>query len=219
MSYAVLEGGCYYHHESIHGARFRGRFARSIYTPELQPEDLRGFSAVLVADRIHPAVLRRQRRVLIEYLAGGGTLIVLGENCAQQWAPQVQWEFRPTNFWWWLDKKADPGLRIAAPDHPMLRFVAPRDFVWHYHGLLHVPEGATAVTEIAPAADPEGRGGALLYDHPHVAGSAGRLVVATLDPFYHHGSFFMPAATRFLAGLLDWMDHEFGGAGTETAEG
>jgi hypothetical protein len=34
-------------------------------------------------------------------------------------------------------------------------------------------------------------------------------MVATLDPFYHHGSFFVPATTRFLDGFLAWTDAEF----------
>lgn len=33
----------------------------------------------------------------------------------------------------------------------------------------------------------------------------GTLVVAALDPFYHHGSYFMPATTRFLDGFLPWL--------------
>ena len=31
-----------------------------------------------------------------------------------------------------------------------------------------------------------------------------RLIVSTLDPFYHHGSNFMPATTKFLDGFLPW---------------
>jgi len=26
-----------------------------------------------------------------------------------------------------------------------------------------------------------------------------------LDPFFHHGTYFMPAATRFLDGFLPWL--------------
>lgn len=36
------------------------------------------------------------------------------------------------------------------------------------------------------------------------AGS-GRLLVSTLDPFYHHGGGCIPQATRFLYALLDWL--------------
>ena len=33
----------------------------------------------------------------------------------------------------------------------------------------------------------------------------GTLVVATLDPMSHFGSYFMPATERFLDGFLPWL--------------
>ncbi len=33
----------------------------------------------------------------------------------------------------------------------------------------------------------------------------GKLIVTSLDPFYHHGSFFMPNATKFGFGLLNYL--------------
>ncbi|WP_395021680.1 hypothetical protein [Dongia sp.] len=42
--------------------------------------------------------------------------------------------------------------------------------------------------------------------------TAGRIVLTSLDPFYHHGSYFMPAATRFLDGFLPWMREELDAA-------
>lgn len=135
---------------------------------------------------------------------------MLGENRAEDWAPEVTWHYRPTDFWWWLDPDADPGHRIVAPDHALFPHIRPKDVIWHYHGLLDVPEGARSLIDIVPSADPEGRGGSILYEHPNVMGSPGRLIVTCLDPVSHHGSFFMPAASRFLTGLLDWMDAEFG---------
>ncbi len=209
MSFVMLESGTYYHHETIHGARLRDRMPRSVYVPDLTEADIAGCSAVLVADRINPVAMQRKRRILMDYLFGGGTLVVLGENHAQDWVPGMNWEFRPTNFWWWLEQGADPGHRIREPDHPIFRHVAPRDVVWHYHGLMHPPEGARSLVDITPVADPEGKGGSILYDHTGL-GNGGRLVVSCLDPVYHHGSFFMPAASRFLTGLLDWMHAEFG---------
>ncbi|MGO4668572.1 hypothetical protein [Bosea sp. 2RAB26] len=209
MTLAVLDGGTYYHQEAIYGQRLGGRFDRTIYAPELAAADLAGCDALMVADRIHPGVLRGKRPILLDYLAGGGTLIVLGENSAQQWAPGVSWEFRPTNFWWWLEQGADPGHRIVAPDHELFRHVGMKELVWHYHGLLTPPPGATSLVDITPDGDPQGKGGSILYDHRHVGGGAGRMIVTTLDPFYHHGSFFMPAASRFLGKLLDWTDEAF----------
>jgi hypothetical protein len=211
MTVAVLDGGASYHHEAICGPRFRDHFDRVVYSPDLGPHDLQDIEALIVADRIIPTILRRKRRILLDHLNRGGTLVVLGENRAYEWLPGVSWRFRPTNFWWWLEKDADPGHRIVAPDHEMFRYVRPADVVWHYHGLLALPADAIPLVTIAPEADPAGEGGCILYDHPGVANGRGRLVVTTLDPFYHHGSHFMPAATRFLDGLLRWTDAAFRG--------
>lgn len=41
----------------------------------------------------------------------------------------------------------------------------------------------------------------MLYADGH-SWRGGRLVVTSLDPFYHHGSHFMPATTRFLDRFL-----------------
>lgn len=45
-------------------------------------------------------------------------------------------------------------------------------------------------------------GGAILYEENF---GKGRLIVTTLDPFYHTGSNFMPNAAKFLAGILAWV--------------
>lgn len=208
MTVAVLDGGCYYHHDIIYGERFRHRFDRAIYAPDLTDGALEGVKALIVADRISPTILREKRRILHAFLQNGGTLIVLGENQAHTWAPGVEWTFRPTNFWWWLDKDVDPGHRIVEPDHEIFRHVAPKDVIWHFHGLLHPPKGAVPLVTIAPEAG-GGPDGTILYDHRGIADGKGRLIVTTLDPFYHTGSYFMPAAQRFLTGLLDWTDAAF----------
>ena len=33
----------------------------------------------------------------------------------------------------------------------------------------------------------------------------GRMILTSLDPFFHHGHHFMPATTRFLDGFLAWL--------------
>ena len=165
MTLAVLDGGTYYHHETIHGARYRGLFDRAIYIPDLTPADLDDVAVLIVPDRSPPDLLRLHAGLFGNFLQRGRTLVVLGENAAESWAPGVVWSSRPTNFWWWLE----PG----------------------------------AETLIAVPPDAEGHdGGALLYDD--CVSTPGRLLVSTLDPFYHHGSRFMPATTRFLDGFLPW---------------
>ena len=202
MTLAVLSGETFYHHETIHGERYRGLFDRAIYAPEVTSGDLADVGLLIVPDWLHPDLLRRHARTLIDFLHRGRTLVVLGETAAHTWAPGVRWSSRPTNFWWWLEKGAQPPHKIVRPEHDLFRFVPFEDTVWHFHGVLFPPPGADALF-VVPA-DPDGRddGGALLYDDRVT--TRGRIIVSTLDPFYHHGSNFMPATTRFLDGFLPW---------------
>lgn len=202
MTLAILDGGTSYHHDALHGPRYAGAFDRIVYAPELSRADLADVSILVVPDRINPDILRRKRDLFAEHLDAGRTLVVFGETEAQTWAPGVRWSARPTNFWWWLEPDARPEQVLVAPDHELFRAVPFADTIWHYHGILHPPHGAEILIAVPP--DPAGRdaGGALLYDDR--ATTPGRLIVTTLDPFYHHGSHFMPATTRFLDGFLPW---------------
>lgn len=202
MTLAVLDGGTFYHHETIYGERYRHLFDRVIYALEFQPSQLAGIDVLIVPDRLNPDLLRRHGRDLLDFLAGGKTLVVLGETEVDRWLPGARWSPRPTNFWWWLEKGAQPPQILARPEHELFRFLPFKDTIWHFHGVLFPPQGAEALIVVPP--DPEGRdeGGALLYEDRVT--TRGRLIVSTLDPFYHHGSHFMPAATRFLDGFLAW---------------
>ncbi|MGQ3028001.1 MAG: hypothetical protein ACT7A5_18605 [Ferrovibrionaceae bacterium] len=203
MTIAVLDGGTYYHHETIHGPRYRGRFDRVIHAPALTAGDLADVTTLIVPDRISPTVLRRHRDLLNGFPVAGRTLVVLGENDVMTWLDGVAWTPRPTNFWWWLAPGAEPPHQFPAPGHALFRHIRPADTVWHFHGVLQAPAGAEVLVSVP--ADPDGRdrGGALLYED--LTTRPGRLIVATLDPFYHHGSRFMPATTRFLDGFLPWL--------------
>src|SRR5262249_51191465 len=49
-------------------------------------------------------------------------------------------------------------------------------------------------------------GGAVLYLDR--VSSRGTMLVTSLDPLYHYGSYFMPATERFLDGFLPWVTRE-----------
>lgn len=202
MTLAVLDAGTYYHHETIYGARYHGLFDRAIYMPNLGPRTLDDVDVLIVADRLNPDLLRAQRQILLDFVERGRTMVVLGENEAHTWLPGVRWTPRPTNFWWWLEKGATPAQRLASPDHALFRALPFEDTIWHFHGLLTPPAGAQTLIEVPAERDDGGEGGAILYDDRVT--TAGRLIVTTLDPFYHHGSNFMPATTKFLDGFLPW---------------
>lgn len=192
----ALDDGTYYHDETLRGARFGRYFDRVIYLPDFDQEPLDQTEALYVTSRSNPNLLRRHETRLRRYLADGGTLVVMGECEAHTWLP-LSWTYTETNFWWWLEPGASLGLSNPAPDHPLMERMALRDATWHYHGYFTPATGATSIVDCA-------EGGSILLEDRTNFG-AGRLLATTLDPCYHHGSFFMPAATRFLDRFLPWL--------------
>ena len=145
---------------------------------------------------MHHGLLEAGARRVLDLLDAGGTVIAFsGGEPLPEFLPGVRWEHRPTNYWWWLEPGAELGLRAPAPEHPLFIHLELRDCTWHYHGVLHPPEGAEVLVELPT-------GEALLYVDRVT--TAGTLVVATLDPISHYGSYFMPATERFLDGFLPW---------------
>lgn len=201
MSIAVVDGGTYYHHRALHGERYRNCFAEIIYILELPRIQLDRFSILVMPDRLHPGPLIAAREQIERYLAGGGTVVAFGESQAHRWLPGVTWSFRPTNFWWWKTPGAGLGLYADTPEHPLFQYVSLNDATWHYHGVLTPPPGATPIISVAGD-------GVLLYED--TVSTPGKLVVSSLDPFYHYGSHFMPVTERFLEKFLEWLKTSIG---------
>jgi hypothetical protein len=195
-SIAFIDGGTYYHHATYHDPELARYFAASIYAPELNDTDLAPFDCLYVASRQEAEFLVRAKRSFDAFLAAGKTVVVMSDTCAEDWVPGVRWQPAPVNFWWWLTPGADSGLRLAAPDHSLVQAVGLDAFTWHQHGYLLPPAGAVSLVDLAS-------GGSVFYEDR--VSTPGRLLVSTLDPCYHHGSYFMPATTRFLRGFLPWL--------------
>ncbi len=198
---AALHPGTSYHCEALEGPRYAHHFGRLIRPEALDAGALACVRTLVVPCRTHPARLRPHFPLLCAFLAAGGTLVAMGETFQDEWIDGVAFEPCETNYWWWLEPGADLGVRFAKPDHPLLRGMEPRATTWHLHGWYEPPPGAETLLT-----DAQGR--SMLYVDTWSFG--GRLVVTSLDPFYHHGSHFMPAATRFLDGFLPnlraWQD-------------
>lgn len=161
--------------------------------------ELAGAAVILVSDRLRPDLLGPWTPMIRAALDRGATVLVFGENAAGTWLPGVREESRPTVFWWWRTGE-DHRLRLCAPEHPAWEFFAERAVIWHYHGVLQPPPGAVSLVDLhTPAGD---RDGSILYLDE--TSSAGRLLVTTMDPVYHHGSGFMPGATQLLYSTLYW---------------
>lgn len=192
---------------------------RSIYLPDLIAEGdpagaLNNVDALIIPARLHRDRLHAARHHIINLLDRGGTVVVFGDQPVYRdqpvdWLPGIDWEHRPTNYWWWLDPNHPVPAVAAAPDHDLFQFIDITDATWHYHGILHPP--ADTETLIA---SPDGD----VIAYIDTTSTPGTLIVTTLDPIYHHGSFFMPAATRFLTGFLPWLSQFAGSDTTPGAE-
>lgn len=199
MSILAVHPGAYYHIESFEAPRYTGYFDRLARPEDLGSARLEDHRVVLIpcrtpADRMLPHAER-----LRAYLDAGGTIVATGESESQLFLPAITFTPQPTNFWWWLTPGADLGVRIAAPGHPLFRRLTQRDLTWHLHGWFDPPQGAEVLAV-------NGEGKPILYIDSVT--TKGRMVVTSLDPFFHHGSHFMPATTRFLDGFLPWMREE-----------
>jgi len=188
---AVLDNGSAYHADGLARLPVAGLFDRAVPLSGLSVEALSGIGTLVVACRCNGRWLAGRRAVFADFLARGGTLVVMGETRPDLWLEGVGFGPRETNYWWWLDPAAELGLGIVAPGHPLLQGMTSADLTWHEHGVLAAPDLETL------AVNREGL--PIMVEGPF---RGGRLFVTTLDPFYHHGSWFMPATTRFLEKFL-----------------
>lgn len=196
MSILAINPGAYYHLESFEGPRYAHFFDKAVRPEELGEIDLSAFNVVLIpcrtpADRMEPHIEK-----LRAYLDGGGTIIATGESQSQLFLPNIRFTPQPTNFWWWLTPGADLGVRVVKPEHGLFNYLTEKDCTYHLHGWFDVPEGAEVLV-VNESKQP------ILYIDEVSTG--GRMVITSLDPFFHHGSHFMPATTRFLDGFLPWV--------------
>jgi len=192
---AALDAGTYYHHRSLYEDRYRGFFDRIVYAPELAQADLSDVDVLIVSCRTDPAVLVPQGAAIRRLLDQGKTVVAMGSTGAQQWLPAVAWTDLPTNFWWWKEG-GTLGLEVQAPSHPLFGHIGLADATWHYHGQYAPPQGAQSLIGVT------GEGSVFYEDRVTTPGC---MLVTALDPMYHHGSYFMPATTRFLDGFLPYL--------------
>lgn len=192
---AVLDAGTYYHHRTIYEPRYRDFFDEIIYTRDLPEADLSGVDTLLVSCRTDPSVLRPRREQIADFLANGKTVVAMGSTGHPDWLPNVNWTDTPTNFWWWKEG-GEIGLKLATPDHPLFNRLSLADVTWHYHGYFQVPDGAQSLVDVGDL-------GSIFYED--TVSTPGCLLITSLDPMYHHGSYFMPATTRFLDGFLPFL--------------
>jgi hypothetical protein len=195
---AAVYGGSAQHHRALTEPKYAQHLTGGlIYLPELADTDLTAYRGLLIPERLHRGLLTRAADRISALLDAGGTVIAFsGGEPVPEFLPGVCWQHRPTNYWWWLEPGADLGVRLAPGAHPLFHRLTLRDCTWHYHGVLHPPDGAQVLVQLTT-------GEALLYVDQ--VSTAGTIVVSTLDPISHYGGYFMPATERFLDGFLPWV--------------
>lgn len=193
---AALDGGTSYHHVALNDPRWAHLIDTRVYLPDLGKANLSIFDTIIVTCRCNPDLIIPYKDKFDSFLEQGGTIIAFAQTGLEQWLPKVASREVKANYWWWLEEGADSGLRIAAPGHPLFDVMSLDDMTWHHHSIFSPPPGAESLVDHI-------EGGSIFYEDK--VSTNGRLLISSLDPFFHHGSFFMPATTRFLEKFLPWI--------------
>jgi len=199
MSILAIHPGAYYHIESLENERYAHFFDKLVRPEELENVLLEDYNVVIVPCRTPANRIIPYKKQLLAYLEQGGTVIATGESHSELWLPKIKFTTQSTNFWWWLDKDETLGVNITKPEHSLFQYIDEKALTWHLHGWFKVPKGAEIL-----AVNAEGK--PILYIDEVT--TKGKMVITSLDPFFHHGSHFMPSTTQFLDGFLPWMRKE-----------
>lgn len=193
---AALDGGTSYHHVALNDPRWAHLIDARIYLPELDNADLSAFDILVATCRSNPDQISQNKENLDAFLARGGMIVAFAGTAPERWLPNITAREARVNYWWWLEDNPDSGLHVANPQHDLFTAMRLDDMTWHHHALFDPPAGATSLVNHVD-------GGSIFYDDP--ASTSGRLLITSLDPFFHHGSYFMPATTRFLEKFIPWL--------------
>ncbi len=195
---AALDAGLYYHHHSLREEPFAHFFDAVIYLRDVPLTDLTQYDTLIIPCRTNAYYLAPLAEQFQAFMKAGGRLVVMGETFPNRWLPNVNFNAMDTNFWWWLEEGADLGVQIVDKEHAMASYVTKEAATWHLHGTLdplHENQKSLIATQ----------DGECLMFEDIVSYGPGSLIVTTLDPFFHHGSRFMPATTIFLERFLSWL--------------
>lgn len=195
-SLAAIDGGTYYHHRTVYEPPFAPFFDAAVHVRDMADADLDAHDIVFLPCRLNADLIAPQGGRLIRFMEDGGTLVAMGETFPERWLPGITATPVETNFWWWLEPGASLGVRLTGACG-MEDYLDEAALSWHLHGYFTLRTGQV------PLIEADGRCLMFMQDW-----GKGRLIATTLDPCYHHGSYFMPATTRFLHGFLPWLKRQ-----------
>ena len=193
---AVMYGGSSQHQRTYKTSEFGQHIEACISVRKFAETPLDEFDVLLIPSQTHVELLAENKQKIYDFANEGKVVVTFGPQ-HEEWLPAHNWEFRPTNFWWWLEPGADSGLRLPGAEHDLFtNYLTLADATWHQHGVYWPAEGCETLVSTVD-------GGSVLYIDK--VNTNGTWVNTTLDPDYHLGSYFMPATERFLRGFLPWL--------------
>jgi hypothetical protein len=196
---AVVYSGSAQHNRTFSVPKYKKFVDDLLYLPDLQCADLSAYRALMIPTRLHSRMLQAAEPNILRFLANGGTVVSMGDQ-THDWLPGTRYEWRETNFWWWLEPDPKSGLAVANPKHSLYEYLTLDDATWHQHGVFWAPPEA----DVAVGTED----GAAVFYTDAVNAAPGKLVMTTLDPDYHFGAHFMPATERFLDGFFPWLSDQ-----------
>lgn len=195
-SLAAIDGGTYYHHRTLCEPPFASFFDATIYVRNVVDADLDSHDILFLPCRLNADLIAPSSDRLTRFMERGGTLVAMGETFPERWLPRIVATPLTTNFWWWLEPGASLGVRLTGAGG-LDAYLDEAALSWHLHGFFTPQDGQVSLVEAS--------GRCQMFA---TAWGNGQLIATTLDPCYHHGSYFMPATTRFLEGFLPWLKHQ-----------
>lgn len=193
---AAIDAGTSYHHVALNDGRWAHLIDERWYLPELDQYDFSQVNVIIATCRSNPDLLAAHKNRFYDFLNAGGTIVAFAGTDPVRWLPNIESKSVSTNYWWWLDKNAESGLEIASTEHPLFDALTLTDMTWHHHSRFIPPKEAVSLVNHSD-------GSSVFYEDK--TSTRGRMLITGLDPFFHHGSYFMPATTRFLEKFLPWL--------------
>ncbi|PHS70710.1 MAG: hypothetical protein COB23_03285 [Methylophaga sp.] len=194
---AAIDAGTSYHHVALNDERWAHMIDERWYLPDLDQYDFSHVDVIIATCRSNPDLLSPHKVRFQEFLDEGGTIVAFAGTDPAQWLPNIESKSVSTNYWWWLEADPQSELEIASPKHPLFDALSLTEMTWHHHTRFIPPEGAVSLIN-------HNDGSSVFYEDK--ISTRGRLLITGLDPFFHHGSYFMPATTRFLEKFLPWLN-------------
>ncbi|MDY3245382.1 hypothetical protein [Campylobacter sp.] len=193
----ALNSGSSFHINSLTKGILSKELYKIPYLKELCKNDVKDADILWVSCTSPVDLLIEKKRIFIDYLQDGKTLVVTGRNDPHLWLEGIEEVQLPFNFWWWLDKNEQIDALKDDENAKIFNYIDFKDMLWHFHnGYKKLPNSSSAIK--------------YKYDDKisifqEASYMGGKLILSSLDPLFHHGSFFMPNATKLAIAMIKYL--------------